>query len=104
MKDMAVGCIINLYQSYSDRGAFVQKGAIQSDEVMVDEIKVGDKLPHWPGYEKPIVIEYSPAQIELQHDGKTFVINAGEEKEIYSSFFSRDHGVDCYMIITVKMA
>ena len=41
MKDMAVGCIINLYQSYSDRGAFVQKGAIQSDEVMVDEIKVG---------------------------------------------------------------
>ena len=100
---MAVGCIINLYQSYSDRGAFVQKGAIQSDEVMVDEIKVGDKLPHWPGYKKPIVIGYSPAKIELQHEGNKFVINAGEEKEIYSSFFSRDHGVDCYMIITVKM-
>ena len=95
---------INLYQSYSDRGAFVQKsGAIQSDEVQTDEIKVGEKLPHWPGYEKPIVMGYSPAQIELQHMGKTFIIQAGEEKEIYSSFFSQDHGVDCYMIITVKM-
>lgn len=95
---------INLYQSYSDRGAFVQKsGAIQSDEVQTDEIKVGEKLPHWPGAEKPIVMGYSPAQIELQHEGKTFIIQAGEEKEIYSSFFSRDHGVDCYMIITVKM-
>lgn len=101
---MAVGCIINLYQSYSDRGAFVQKsGAIQSDEVNVDEIIVGEKLPYWPGYEKPIVLAYSPEQIELQHDGKTFVINAGEEKQIYSSFFNQDHGVDCYMIITVKM-
>lgn len=103
MKDMAVGCIINLYQSYSDRGAFVQKGAIQSDEVMVDEIKVGDKLPHWPGYEKPVVKSYSPNRLEITHSGQTVVINAGEEKEIYSSFFSREHGVDCYMIITVKM-
>ncbi|MBR6493055.1 MAG: hypothetical protein IKT13_03875 [Paludibacteraceae bacterium] len=100
---MAVGCIINLYQSYSDRGAFVQKGVIQSDEVQRDEIKVGEKLPHWPGYEKPIVIGYSHAKIELQHGGNTFVIQAGEEKEIYSSLFSQDHGVECYMIITVKM-
>ena len=96
-------CVINLYQSYSDRGAFVQKGAIQSDEVTADEIKVGEKLPHWPGVEKPVVLGYSPEQIELQHYGQTFVIKAGEEKEIYSSFFSQDHGVDCYMIITVKV-
>ena len=101
---MAVACIINLYQSYSDRGAFVQKsGAIQSDEVQADEIKVGEKLPHWPGCEKPIVIGYSPDQIELQHGGNNFVIKAGEEKEIYSSLFSREYGVECYMIITVKM-
>lgn len=101
---MAVGCIINLYQSYSDRGAFVQKsGAIQSDEVSVDEIKVGEKLPHWPGYEKPVVLAYSPEQIELEHEGNIFVIKSGEEKEMYSSSFSRDHGVECYMIIAVKM-
>ena len=97
-------CVVNLYQSYSDRGAFVQKsGAIQSDEVQVDEIQVGEKLPHWPGYEKPVVKSYSPGRLEITHSGQTFVIKAGEEQEIYSSFFSRDHGVDCYMIITVKM-
>ena len=94
---------INLYQSFSDRGAFVQKGAIQTDEVTPDEIKVGEILPHWPGAEKPIVLAYSPEQIELQHHGQTFVIKAGEEKQIYSSFFNQDHGVDCYMIITVKV-
>ena len=62
---MAIACYINIYHSYSDRGAFVQKEAFNSIEVDQEEIKVGEKLPRWKGSEAPIVTAYDGHQLCL---------------------------------------
>ena len=60
---MATAVYVNLYKSYSDRGAFVQSGLWQSSEVDESEIKVGEQLPQWPSYDGPIVKGYKPGLI-----------------------------------------
>ena len=101
---MDIACIFNLYQSYSDRGAFVQKGAWQSTEVDVKEIKVGEVLPHWPGCERLIVKAFSPHEfLELDNQGQTITITQGEEVQIDSSLFSQEYGVSCYILKCIKM-
>lgn len=95
---------INLYQSYSDRGAFVQKGAWQHDEVQDSAIRIGEELPNWPGCHKPIVKSYTPNnRLELDYQGKTVIIKAGEEKQLDSSLFSQEYGVCCYILLCVKL-
>ena len=101
---MAVGCIINLYQSYSDRGAFVQKGVWQTTEVEADEIHVGERLPHWPGYETLIVKAFAPGEyLELDNHGQNVRIAKGEEVQIDSSLFSQEYGVSCYILKCIKV-
>lgn len=101
---MALGCIFNLYQSYSDRGAFVQKGAWQTTEVEADEIKVGERLPHWPGCETLIVKAFVPGEyIVLDNHGEDVQIAKGEEVQIDSSLFSQEYGVSCYILQCIKM-
>lgn len=101
---MAVACIINLYKSYSDRGAFVQKGAWQSSEVDEHAIKAGEKLPEWPGYDKPIVKEFVPGEyLTLIYQGKEILITKGEEVQIDSSLFSQEYGVCCYILECIKL-
>lgn len=97
-------CIINLYQSYSDRGAFVQKGTWQSSAVDETEIKIGEQLPKWPGYAQPIVKEFVPGEyITLTYQGQDVLITKGEEVQLDSSLFSQEYGVSCYILECVKM-
>ena len=100
---MATAVYVNLYQSFSDRGAFVQKGAWQSYEVDESEIKVGEKLPQWPSYDGPIVKGYKPGLLELDYHGETMTIKSGEEVQLDSSLFSQEYGVSCYILKCVKV-
>ena len=114
---MAVACVINLYQSYTDRGAFVQKGIWQSTEVEESTIKVGEKLPGWPSYDAPVVKEYVPGEyLLLLHyelvnnkfgdcirQDKDILITKGEEVFVDSSLFSENYGVSCYILKCVKL-
>ena len=95
--------MVNLYQSFSDRGAFVQKGAWQSSEIDESKIKVGEQLPCWPSFDGPIVTNYTPGLLELDYHGKTITIASGEEVELDSSLFSQEYGVCCYILKCVKV-
>lgn len=115
---MKTAALINLYQSYSDRGAFVQEGLWQTTEVDESDIKVGEKLPGWPSYDGPVVMEFVPGEhltlmhYELVYDDKSFnwvrrdkeiLIVQGEEVFIDSSLFSENYGVSCYILQCVKL-
>lgn len=115
---MKTAVLINLYQSYSDRGAFVQKGVWQSTEVDESDIKVGEKLPGWPSYDGPVVKEFVPDEhlTLMYHEDvregkfhewvrrdKEILIVKGEEVFIDSSLFSEEYGVSCYILKCVKM-
>ena len=114
---MAVACLVNLYQSYTDRGAFVQKGVWQSTEVEERTIKVGEILPGWPSYDGPVVKEYVPGEyLLLLHyelvnnkfgdcirQDKEILITKGEEVFVDSSLFSENYGVSCYILECVKL-
>ncbi len=100
---MATIIKINFYQSFSDRGAFVQKGAWQTDDIDENEIIVGEKLPHWAGYQKPIVKSYQPGELVLDYNGKIFTIHSGEEVQLDYSLFSKEYGVSCYILECVKL-
>lgn len=115
---MKTAALINLYQSYSDRGAFVQEGLWQTTEVDESDIKVGEKLPGWPSYDGPVVMEFVPGEhltlmhYELVYDDKSFnwvrrdkeiLIVQGEEVFIDSSLFSENYGVSCYILECVKL-
>ena len=100
---MATAVYVNLYQSYSDRGAFVQSGLWQSSEVDESEIKVGVKLPHWPSFDGPIVTGFKSGLLELDYHGKAITIASGEEVQIDSSSFSQEYGVSCYILKCVKV-
>lgn len=95
---MATAVYVNLYKSYSDRGAFVQSGLWQSSEVDESEIKVGEKLPQWPSYDGPIVKGYKPGLLELDYHGKTITLKSGEEEQLDSSSFSQEYGVSLSLI------
>ncbi len=100
---MATVLFVNLYESYSDRGAFVQSGLWQSSEVDESEIKVGEKLLHWSGFDGPVVTNFKPGLLELDYNGKTFTIASGEEVQIDSSLFSQEYGVSCYILKCIKV-
>ena len=100
---MATAVYVNLYKSYSDRGAFVQSGLWQSSEVDESEIKVGEQLPQWPSYDGPIVKGYKPGLLELDYHGETMTIKSSEEVQLDSSLFSQEYGVSCYILKCVKV-
>ncbi len=99
---MATACYIKIYDSYSDRGAFVQKSPRQQREIDESEIKVGEKLPWWD-YDAPIVRKYDGAQLDLEYRGKTFCIKVGEEELINESIMSQEYGVTRFSLKTVKV-
>ncbi|MBR2168169.1 MAG: hypothetical protein IJ920_07680 [Paludibacteraceae bacterium] len=98
-----VAVYVNLYQSFSDRGAFVQKGAWQSSEIDESEIKVGEELPCWPSFDGPVVTGYRPGLLELDYHGEAMTIKSGEEVQLDSSLFSQEYGVSCYILKCVKV-
>lgn len=110
---MAVICYINLYRSYSDRGSFVQKDAWQTSSVDEHELRVGERLAHWPSYKAPIVkrynpgknnyLQYIPATLELEYEGRTIILHPGDEVQVDSSLFNAEHGVECSILKCVKM-
>lgn len=100
---MATVAYVNLYQSFSDRGAFVQSGLWQSSEIDESEIKVGEELPHWPSFDTPVVMNYTPGLLELKYHGEAIIIASGEEVQIDSSPFSQEYGVSCYILKCVKV-
>ncbi|MBR1481259.1 MAG: hypothetical protein IJ609_04980 [Paludibacteraceae bacterium] len=110
---MATICYNNLYHSFSDRGAFVQKQPWQTSAVDEAELRVGERLPHWPSYIAPVVkrydpgmsnfLQYIPATLELEYEGKTITLHPGDEVKLDSSFFNAEHGVECYILKCVKM-
>lgn len=106
---MAIACYINIYHSYSDRGAFVQKEAFNSIEVDQEEIKVGEQLPRWKGSDAPIVTAYDGHQLCLDYRSaipslaKQFTIKEGEEQLVDEGILSQNYGVTCYSLTTVKV-
>ncbi len=100
---MATACYISIYDSYSDRGAFVQKAPRQQREIDENEIKVGEMLPWWDFYSGPIVKGYDGAQLDLEYEGKTFHIKVGEEVLIDESILSQEYGVTHFSLKTVKV-
>ena len=100
---MATACYINHYHSYSDRGAFVNKEPLQTDEVDEREIKVGERLPHWQGSSAPIVKGYQEGQLDLEYKGKSYTIKHGEEVLMDESILSQQYGVTCFSQTCVKV-
>ena len=100
---MATACYINYYRSYSDRGAFVNKELLQTDEVDECEIKVGEQLPHWPNSSAPIVTGYQEGQLDLEYQGQSFTIKHGEEVLLQKSTLSEQYGVICHGLTCVKV-
>lgn len=100
---MATACIINIYESYSDRGAFVQKALWMSKEIEEEEIIVGQPLPRWTDSPAPIVTYYDDHQLDLEYKDKTYSIKTGEEVKLKSSISSQQYGVTCSHIYCVKV-
>ena len=95
---------INRYYSYSDRGATVHYDPYEIREVDEQEIHVDGKLPHWPGWEKPVVRKFVPHEVlELEYMEKHFTLHPGEEELIGTSHLSEDHGVVCRSYECVKL-
>lgn len=99
---MATACIINNYHSYSDRGAFVQKEPVGQKFIDETQIKVRKPLPRW-GDRGPIVKAYDGAHLELEYEGKTYSIKAGEEQLIDEGILSQNYGVTLFSLTTVKV-
>ena len=74
-----------------------------ADDIDENEIIVGEKLPHWAGYQKPIVKSYQPGELVLDYNGKIFTIHSGEEVQLDYSLFSQEYGVSCYILECVKL-
>lgn len=100
---MATACIINIYESYSDRGAFVQKAPWVSKEIDEEDLVVGNPLPQWDSFPSPVVKAYDGKQLDLEYEGKTYSIKTGEEVELTSWISSQQYGVTCEHIQCVKV-
>ena len=100
---MATACLINIYESYSDRGAFVQKAPWVSREVEEEDLVVGNPLPQWGSSPAPMVKYYDGKRLELEYEGKNFSIKTGEEMEFTSWTSSQQYGVTCEHIQCVKV-
>ena len=100
---MATACIISKYRSYSDRGAFVQKGAWQRWEVDEEQLKAGKALCKWPGSDAPVVKAYDGASLLLEYEDKPYTIKVGEEVLLDEHIVSQNHGVTEYGQTTVKV-
>jgi len=84
------------------------RGQIDVKDITPDmdesEIIVGEQLPKWPGYDKPIVKEFVPGEhLALRYHDEDVMILKGEEVQLDSSLFSQEYGVCCYILECVKM-
>jgi len=100
---MATACYIKNYESYSDRGAFVQKSPLKERWIDEKEIVVGEKLPWWNKYDAPVVKIYNGQQLVLEFKGETFSIRVGEEVLLDEGILSQEYGVTCFSLDTVKV-
>ncbi|MBR3092747.1 MAG: hypothetical protein IKG99_06955 [Bacteroidaceae bacterium] len=100
---MATACLINIYESYSDRGAFVQKAPWMSKEIDEEELVVGNPLPQWNSFPAPLVKFYDGKRLDLEYEGKIYSIKTGEEIELTRWMSSQQYGVTCEHIQCVKV-
>ncbi len=102
-RNMATAVYIQIYESTSDRGAFVQKIPCSRREIDEREIHAGGKLPWWEAYNAPVVKAYDGHQLDFECDGKTFCIKEGDEVLVRETIMSQEYGVTTFSLYTVKV-
>ena len=100
---MSSTVFINVYKSYVDRGATVSSTPSEHYEVDEKDIKIGKPLPKWRSGCGPIVTAYDGQQIELEYDGKSFLIKVGEEVTVACSGYEVGMGVNVDKYYCVKL-
>ena len=100
---MSSTVFINVYKSYVDRGATVSRTPSEHYEVDEEDIKIGKPLPKWRSGGAPIVTAYNEQQIELEYEGKSFLIKVGEEVTVSISGYDVGMGVSVHEYYCVKL-
>ena len=100
---MSCTVFINVYESYIDRGATVNKTPSEHYEIDEEDIKIREPLPKWNSGRAPIVKAYNRQQIKLEYNGKTFLIKEGEEVTVASSGHDEGMGVSVQEYYCVKL-
>ncbi|MDY5005671.1 MAG: hypothetical protein SPF12_04800 [Prevotella sp.] len=100
---MSSTVFINVYKSYVDRGATVNSTPSEHYEVDEEDIKIGKPLPKWRSGVAPIVTAYNEQQIELEYEGKSFLIKVGEEVTVSISGYDVGMGVTVDQYYCVKL-
>ena len=100
---MSSTVFINVYKSYVDRGATVSRTPSEHYEVDEEDIKIGKPLPKWRSGGAPIVTAYNEQQIELEYEGKSFLIKVGEEVTVSISGYDVGMGVTVDQYYCVKL-
>ena len=100
---MSCKVFINVYENYVDRGATVNSTPSEHYEVYEEDIKIGKPLPKWRTGGAPIVTAYDGQQLELEYEGKSFLIKVGEEVTVAIRGYDAGMGVRVYHYHCVKL-